>query len=196
MATDYRSNTLIPDMVKAAKKLSSAHGFSHYCSDEAGRLLAVLAGQVTKGKILEIGTGYGVGSSWILSAIAPSIELVSVDHSKEKIDSVTSLIVHPQATFICDDWKEVLSQGPFQFVFADASAAKTSEAELLFQAMDHGGILFMDDFTPEEHFPEEWKGKPDKVREYWLNHEDLCATEIYLTPAAAAILATKKRRNI
>jgi hypothetical protein len=42
----------------------------------------------------------------------------------------------------------------------------------------------MDDFTPEEHFPKE-------VREYWLNHRGLRATEIHLTPTSSAILATK-----
>lgn len=49
----------------------------------------------------------------------------------------------------------------------------------------------MDDFTPEEHFLEEWKGKPNKVREFWLNHNGLIATEIYLTPTSSAILVTK-----
>lgn len=113
MLTAYRSNTLIPDLVNAAKKLSEDRGFSHYCSDEAGRLIAVLAGQVTKGKILEIGTGYGVGSSWILSSIAPSTEFLSVDHSKEKIDAVTSSIVHPQATFFMVIGKRSCHKGHF-----------------------------------------------------------------------------------
>ena len=39
------------------------------CSVEAGRLLSVLVGQITQGEILEVGTGIGVGSSWILSSI-------------------------------------------------------------------------------------------------------------------------------
>lgn len=191
MPTLYRSNTYIPELVRASKDLAKKNKFENSCSDEAGRLLSVLAGQVTKGNILEIGTGFGVGSSWILSAIAPTVQLITVDHSKEKIDLVSNNIRHSQVEFICGDWKEVITKGPFQFVFADAAAAKIIEAELLVKTLEVGGMLFMDDFTPEEHFPEEWKGKPDFVREFWLNHTDLFATEIYLTPKTSAILATK-----
>lgn len=190
--TAYRSNTFIPEMVQAAKKLAVENGFSNSCSDEVGRLLSVLAGQVRDGKILEIGTGYGVGCSWILSAIAPTVEFISVDNSKEKMDGVMNTLNHKQVKFYLGDWKEVISKGPFQFIFADAAVAKIFEGELLFQVLDRGGLLLMDDFTPEEHFPEEWKGKPDSVREYWLNHEELISTEIYLTPRTSAILATKR----
>ena len=191
MSTLYRSNTYIPQLVQSCKELAERKGFENSCTDEAGRLLSVLAGQVTKGKILEIGTGYGVGSAWILSAIAPTIQFISVDLEKEKIQATAAQIQHQQAEFICGDWKEAIAEGPFQFIFADAAAAKAIEGELLFNTLAEGGMLFMDDFTPEEYFPIEWQGKPDKVREYWLNHSGLRATEIYLTPTTAAILATK-----
>jgi len=178
-------------LVKASKVLAKRKGFDNSCSDEAGRLLSVLVGQIQQGKILEVGTGFGVGSSWILSTISPTVQFISVDNSKEKIDETSKNINHIQAEFIYGDWKEVMAKGPFQFIFADAAAAKTLEGELLYNTLDIGGMLFMDDFTPEEHFPKEWKGKPDKVREFWLNHRGLLATEIYLTPTSSAILATK-----
>jgi predicted O-methyltransferase YrrM len=191
--TAYRSNTFIPEVVQVAKKLADEKGFMNSCSDEVGRLLSVLVGQIKEGKILEIGTGYGVGSSWILSAIAPAVEFISVDNSKEKIDEITNTLMHNQVEFYYGDWKEVISKGPFQFIFADAASAKTFEGELLFNILNTGGMLLMDDFTPEEYFPEEWKGKPDKVREFWLNHKELIATEIYLTPKTSVILATKRK---
>ena len=191
MATLYRSNTYEPQLVQSSKALAESKGFEYSCSDEAGRLLSVLAGQVTQGKILEVGTGYGVGSAWILSAITPTIQFISVDNAKEKVDATAAHINHNQAEFIYGDWKEVIAKGPFQFIFADAAAAKTIEGELLINTLAVGGMLFMDDFTPEEHFPIEWQGKPDKVREYWLNHSGLRATEIYLNPTSSAILATK-----
>ena len=191
MSTAYRSNTYIPQLVQASKDLAKRNDFENSCSDEAGRLLSVLVGQITQGTVLEVGTGFGVGTSWILSALAPTVKFITVDISKEKIEATADNIRHDQAEFICGDWKEVISKGPFQFIFADAAAAKTIEGELLFNSLNTGGMLFMDDFTPEEHFPEEWKDKPDKVREYWLNHSGLIASEIYLTPTSSAILATK-----
>lgn len=189
----YRSNTYVPKLVQMTKSLAGKNSFQSSCTDEAGRLLAVLAGQIKQGKILEIGTGLGVGSSWILSAIAPSVNFISIDSDSNKIEKVRKTINHPQAEFVKGDWKEVISIGPFQLIFADAAIVKTVEGEQLFDILDIGGLLFMDDFTPEEHWPDEWRGRPDQVREFWLNHENLASTEVYLTPKSSAILATRIR---
>ena len=91
-----------------------------------------------------------------------------MDNSKEKIDLVSETIRHDQVEFIHEDWKEVIPKGPFQFIFADAAAAKTIEGEQLVNALEVGGMLFMDDFTPEEHFPEEWKGKTSRLIPFFI----------------------------
>lgn len=191
MHTSFQSNTYMPDLVQISKALAERNSFNDSCSDEVGRFLAVHVSHVSKGEILEVGTGFRVGSSWILSAISPSVQFISIDHSKKKIDLVNKTIIHKQGEFILGDWKDIINRGPFQFIFADASIVKSIEADRLFDILEIGGMLFMDDFTPVEHFPEEWKGKPDKAREFWLNHSGLIATEIYLTPMTAAILATR-----
>ncbi|MEO4053889.1 methyltransferase domain-containing protein [Solibacillus sp. CAU 1738] len=191
MNTTYRSNTFVPNIVFECKKLAEDYDFKDSCSDEVGRLLSVLVGQVKQGKILEVGTGYGVGSSWIISTIAPSVEFISIDNSEEKIALVSDVIKGPQVEFVCGDWQEIINKGPFQFIFADAAVVKNKEAEMLVSTLGNGGMVLLDDFTPEEHWPEEWKGKPDLTREFWLNHPGLISTEIYLTPKTSAILATK-----
>lgn len=61
----------------------------------------------------------------------------------------------------------------------------------LFNALEIGGMIIIDDLTPEYKWPKEWKGQVDQVREYWLNHPKLAATEILLTPNSSAIIATK-----
>lgn len=187
----YRSNTFIPKMVSIMKKIAENESFDGSCTEVTGRLLAVLSGQVRQGKILEIGTGLGVGSAWILSTIQSTIQFYSVDIEAYRVELVSKNIPHPQATFIYGDWKELIKYGPFQFIFADAAAAKSVEGEMLIDILEVGGLLLMDDFTPEEHWPEQWRGRTDPVREFWLNHENITVTEIYLTPTSSAILATK-----
>lgn len=189
----YRSNTYYPELVLAAKSLAERRDFNHSCTDETGRLLRILAGQVKEGKILEVGTGLGVGSSWMLSSIASGVQFISIDIDFKRADSVRKHIRHPQAEFVDGDWKEISDQGPFQFIFADAAIVKSVEAEKLFDLLEIGGLLLMDDFTPEEHWPEEWRGNSDPVREFWLNHPCLSSTEIYLTPTTAVILASRIR---
>ena len=187
----YRSNTYIPDLVQVSKSLAEKNEFTNFCTDEVGRLLAVLVGQIKVGKILEIGTGFGVGSSWILSAINPSVHFLSVDNCIDKITQTSQNIHHKQGEFVYGDWKEIRNRGPFQFIFVDAAIAKEVEGEKVIDMLDIGGMIFMDDFTPEEHWPEAWKGKPDHVREFWLNHSGVLATEIYLNPKSSAITATR-----
>ncbi|KOP70156.1 hypothetical protein AMS59_20185 [Lysinibacillus sp. FJAT-14745] len=143
--------------------------------------MSVLVGHITHGTILEVGTCYGVSSAWILSTVAPS-----VDHAKGKIDATVQTVCYQQVEFLVGDWKEAIAKSPFQLIFADAAAAKIIEGVQLLEALAVGGMLVMDDFTPEE-----WRGKPDKVRDFWLNHKVIRAVEIYLTATSSAILATK-----
>jgi predicted O-methyltransferase YrrM len=186
----YRSNSYIPELVLKTKKIAEEAGFSKSCTDQFGRLLFTLIGQV-KGKILEVGTGYGVSTSWILSAMSTQASLISVDRSQQQIELIEHVLIRENVDFISGDWKEVIHKGPFNFIFADATDAKKDNAESLFEALEVGGILIMDDFTAEEYWPDEWKGKPDAVREFWLNHPRLAATEILLTPREAVIIASK-----
>jgi len=60
-------------------------------------------------------------------------------------------------------------------------------------ALRLGGMVVMDDFTPEEDWPEVWRGKPDPVRTFWLNDARLNAVEVFTTPRTMAILATRTR---
>jgi len=58
-------------------------------------------------------------------------------------------------------------------------------------ALRPGGMVVLDDMTPEEHWPPEWQEQPDIVREFWLNDARLSATEILTTATTSAILATR-----
>jgi hypothetical protein len=52
-------------------------------------------------------------------------------------------------------------------------------------------MVVMDDLGPEEYWPEEWRGRPDPVRAFWLNDAHVNATEVLTTPRTMAILATR-----
>ncbi|KOP67374.1 hypothetical protein AMS62_20600 [Bacillus sp. FJAT-18019] len=191
MRTVYRSNSYIPELVQKTKILASEYGFTHSCTDEFGRFLYTLIGQA-KGNILEIGTGLGVSTSWIVSSMSTSSSnLISIDNQRDYIEAIKPLFSQSNVDFIVEDWKEMINKGPFDFVFADTADAKSTYAQELFKLLRVGGVLIMDDLTPEEYWPAEWRGKRDVVREYWLNHPKIAATEILLTPQQAVIIASK-----
>jgi len=60
----------VPELVDAASTSGSEAGFQYSSDERVGRLLAVLAASVPEhGRILELGTGAGVGTAWLVSGL-------------------------------------------------------------------------------------------------------------------------------
>ena len=76
-------------------------------------------------------------------------------------------------------------------LFADGAKAKARAVDDLLGALQPGGLIVIDDLTPESQWPAEWRGKPDPVRDHWLNDPRVNATELLVTPASAVIIATR-----
>jgi predicted O-methyltransferase YrrM len=197
----YRADTLIPPLVLQAVELARQHGFERSCIPEVGRLLGVLAGHVTHGVVGEIGTGTGIGAAWMVANMATTAHFVTVESDAERAAISRKLLRNqPNARVIHGDWRAILAYGPFDLLFVDAEPAKTpikhsaadaeAATELILHALSPRGIVVLDDLSPEEHRPEEWRGRPDPVREFWLNDPRLNATEVLTTPMTVAILAT------
>ena len=178
---------MLPPLVERALALSERAGFTRSCSPETGRLLQVLAGQRGRTRVAEIGTGCGVGSAWILSALDPEVPFVTVELDPERVAAVTELLAGDEnAAVLHGDWREVLpAAAPFDLLFADGGKAK-AEAEIL-GLLAPGGTLFLDDLTPgrEGH---------DPIRELWLDHERLLAIELQISAREAVIVGTLQPR--
>lgn len=184
----------VPDGVRRALEASQKQGFEKSCTLEVGRLLGLLAAAAGPGAVAELGTGCGVGSAWLLSGLPEEGRLVSVDANPAHHRAVTKLFGDaPNAQFLCGDWRKALPYGPFRLIFVDVGEAKDAGAEAVMEALAVGGVAVLDDFTPEARWPPEWRGKPDKRREFWLRHPQLRATEILTTPETEVILAVRVR---
>ena len=76
----------LPDSVLAAHERAARTGFKLACEVEVGRLLAVLAAAVPDGgRVLEIGTGVGVGLAWLVHGLGVrrDVEVVTVEFDDE-----------------------------------------------------------------------------------------------------------------
>ena len=179
------------ELVIATKNLAMENEFIYSCLDEVGQLLAVLTSSIKEGTIAEIGTGYGVGTAWMASNLAKEVSFISIDNDLNKIEFVRALFNQANIKFIHSDWTEILAYAPFRFLFADGGKAKEQHPDLLVKALAVGGMILIDDLTPIEYWPEEWKNQRDEVREYWLQHPDLQAVELRVTQKNSVIVATK-----
>lgn len=188
----HQSTTHVPPLVEQAATLAERLNFTRSCWPEVGRLLADLVGHVREGIIGEIGTGCGVGTAWMASALAPNAELVTIELDAVRAEAARAIFAPiPNVRVLQGDWHELLPHGPFSMLFVDGGGAKRNEPNVVVEALRPGGLVVLDDLWPEGQEPPELRGNPDPVREFWLNERRLTATEILTSPRMAVIIATR-----
>src|SRR5579872_240975 len=118
----------VPAVVAAARERATDIGFAFSCDDETGRLLAVLAAAVAEGgRILEIGTGVGVGCAWMICGLGSrtDVELVSVESDEKAAAAARKGSWPSYVRLLVGDITEILpSLGTFDLIFPDAPAGK------------------------------------------------------------------------
>jgi len=177
----------LPPLVARAKAVAEKLAFEKSCRDEDGMLLHVLAGRRGIERVAEIGTGTGVGTAWLASALPPGVPLVSAERDDRLAAAAAELFADdPDVDVLHGDWREVLPpHAPFDLVFVDGGRAKDDPDAVLALAAP-GATLVLDDFTAD------WHG-PDPRRERWLSHPRLAAVEIGTGQNARVIVAVVRR---
>ncbi|MBM3727160.1 MAG: methyltransferase domain-containing protein [Acidobacteria bacterium] len=123
-----------------------------------GALLRILAASKPGGRFLELGTGTGVATAWLLSGMTAGSTLVSVD-----IDPAAQAIA---ARFLGNDprlhlvnaggldYLATLPPESFDLVFADAMPGKYENLNLSLACLKPGGFWVGDDLLPQPNWPE------------------------------------------
>lgn len=163
-------------------------------SDErTGSLLRTLAGSKPKGALLELGTGTGVGTSWLLSGMDASSTLDTVDNDKAVVDIARRYLGHDSrvcfhvadgATFLVD-----LRDRRFDLIFADAWPGKFDHLDVALSLLRPGGLYIVDDLLPQPSWPE---GHAPRIPCFLsaLEREDLHVTR--LVWSTGLVIATKR----
>jgi predicted O-methyltransferase YrrM len=175
--------TEVPERVQWARGIAEQAGFPYSCEEEVGSLLAVLAAAVPPGgRILELGTGAGVGTAWLVHGLGDrtDIELLSVEADASTMALTRSQNWPDYVRFVVDDAVRVLpSLGRFHLLFADAQGGKWDRLDLSIAALELGGILVVDDMTPQDWWSPEQAANQEKVRATLAEHPQLttCALD-------------------
>jgi predicted O-methyltransferase YrrM len=184
-----------PEAVARATEVAAVAGFTLSCEPETGSLLAVLAAAVPPGgRILELGTGAGVGTAWIAHGLAgrADVEVVTVD-----IDPATAALAARTALpsyvrRVVGDAVEVTArEGAFDLIFADAQGGKWHGLDVTVAALRPGALLLVDDMTPARFHDAEHEQKTAEVRDRLLDHPDLVSVPIAWS--TGLILSTRRR---
>ena len=187
----------MPRMSKPADaaRRATALGFAQSSEADVGRFLAVLAGGVPGGgRILEIGTGVGFGTAWLVEGLAGrvDVEVVSIEIEAALHAAVS---VEPWPAFVRLVRGDVLelfgALGRFDLIFADAQGGKWERLDRTIEALAIGGLLVVDDMRrPTVSIDPHQAVKTAEVRTSLLSDPRLLAIE--LDWASGLILARRR----
>lgn len=186
-----------PAAVADAKRRAHELKFTMSCDDEVGRMLAALAAAVPPGgRILEIGTGAGVGTAWIVDGLdeRTDVEVCSVEIEPRLSDATREWLWPCFVNLVAGDALEHLdSLGTFNLVFADASPVKYTNIESVLAKLRPGGIVVMDDLGGPS-FSERQRADKTGLRRALTNHPDLHTVD--MDWSTGVVLATKSMSRV
>ena len=134
-----------------------ALGFNMASEPKVGALLAVLAASKPGGRLLELGTGTGHGTAWLLSGMDPGATLDTVDTDPDVVAvAQRHLNGDGRVTFHVMDGAEFLLKATAQFdlIYADAWPGKYSQLNEALSLLRPGGVYVIDDLLPQSNWPE------------------------------------------
>jgi len=124
-------------------------GFIYSSENLTGNLLAVLAASKPRGRLLELGTGLGHGTAWLLSGMDAQSVLTTIDANIQNSDTAQTHIGNDKrARFVVRDagaWLETAPANEFDLIFADAPEGKYAHLEEALCALKPGGFYVVDD---------------------------------------------------
>jgi predicted O-methyltransferase YrrM len=177
----------VPALVARARAAAEDLNFERSCRDDDGRLLHVLAGRRGIERVAEIGTGVGVGTAWLASAMPPGVPLFSAEVDPRLAQAAAELFADdPDVHVLAVDWRLGLPpHAPFDLLFVDGGGAKDDPDAVLGLATP-GATIVMDDFSAS------WSGA-DARRERWLTHPRVASTMVGTGGDALALVAVVRR---
>lgn len=173
-----------PLVVALAEDRAARAGFALSCDPHAGKLLSVLAAAVPPGgRILELGTGVGVGLAWIVAGLdgRADIEVHSIEMDARAASVAAAADWPSWVTLHVGDALQLLpTLGQFDLIFADAQGGKTEGLDLTLAALTAGGQLLVDDMFEQPDNPVHRAVWPaiQRVRQQLLDEPALVVAEL------------------
>jgi predicted O-methyltransferase YrrM len=143
--------------------------------------------------LLELGTGTGYATAWLLDGMDAASQLTSVD-SEGRFQTIAKkhLGEDRRVRFVHADAGEYLSgagSNRFDLIFADTWAGKFTHLNEAIALLKPGGLYVIDDMLPQPNWPEEHGKKVSLALQALEARTDLLSTR--LSWASGIVLAVK-----
>lgn len=147
-----------PPLLDAIMARTTTLGFDMACEVRVGALLHALAASKPGGQVVELGTGTGVGTAWLLDGMSATTGLVSIDNDPAPQAVAREMLGHDErlqlVTGDAADWLRAAAPASVDLVFADAWASKFELLDLSLRLLKPGGIWFGDDLLAQPNWPD------------------------------------------
>ena len=156
-----------PEVLHPIPEESRSLGFRLASEPMTGSLLRALAASKPGGLLLELGTGTGVGTSWLLAGMTPDARLVTVDNDPAVMDVARRhLSGDERVAFHLEDAAVLIGRLPaaeFDLIFADAWVGKCSHLDETLRLLKPGGLYVVDDLLEQDNWPDDHAPKVERL---------------------------------
>ena len=144
-------------------------------------LLRTLASTKPSGKFLELGTGTGLSTAWILDGMDTASSLISIDNDAAFVEIAQRFLgTDDRLKLVVSDggkWIEENKTQKLDFIFADTWHGKYLVLDEVLSMLNKGGLYIIDDMLPQPNWPEGHQEKAINLISYLEKREDLLLTK-------------------
>jgi len=183
-----------PGALNAILAQTDRLGFTMASEPRTGSLLRTLARSKPGGVLLELGTGTGVATAWLLDGMDEHARLITIEQDQQvAVVAQAHLGDDPRVTCHVEDAAAVLTRladERFDLIFADTWVGKYTHLDEALGLLKEGGLYVIDDMLPQANWPD---GHEEKVRELIAvleARQDLAVTK--MNWASGIIVAAKR----
>jgi len=170
-----------------------AAGFTMASEPLTCSLLRTLAASKPSSRFLELGSGTGLSTAWLLDGMDAESHLTTADNDESLLSILqANLGADPRLKVVCsdgDDYLRALRGEHFDFIFADTWTGKYRLLHDALELLNPGGLYVIDDMLSQPNWPE---GHAEKVADLVATLEQMEGFRVTkLSWASGVILATK-----
>ncbi|MHA8101213.1 O-methyltransferase [Aquirufa nivalisilvae] len=179
---DENKGINLPPAYLDIQEKTRVSGFSMASDVLTGSLLRTLAASKPASNFLELGTGTGLSTSWMLDGMDQKSTLTSIDNddaflsiAREYLGSDSRLeLVNSDG----EDWVMSHLSHRYDFIFADTWHGKYLLLDEVLNMLNPGGIYVIDDMIEQANWPVGHSEKASKLIQELENRKDLNVTKL------------------
>lgn len=183
----------LPESFQGISDDTKTTGFTMASDIATGSLLRALAASKPSGHFLELGTGTGLSTSWILDGMSADASITSLDHDERFLAIARKHLGHDSRLKLVfadgGEWISNNGDASYDYIFADTWHGKYLMLDEVLRMLKIGGIYIIDDMLPQENWPEGHEAKAIRLVEYLDQRADLVVSKLHW--ATGILICTK-----